>query len=63
MTIAGEVEGTRERRAVDRRHLDSDVAVAGAGVVRRRVELLDHGEEVGEELLVRYGCFCPLRNR
>jgi len=33
--IAGEVEGVRERRPIE---------------LGRRVELLDHGKEVGEEL-------------
>jgi hypothetical protein len=34
MTVTGEVEGPRQSRSVD----------------LNRVELLDHGEEVGEEL-------------
>ena len=29
----------------------------------RGVELLDHGEEVGEELAALYGCLRPSRNR
>jgi hypothetical protein len=35
VVVAGEIEGVRERSAID------------SG---RRVELLDHGEEVGEKL-------------
>jgi hypothetical protein len=31
-------------------------------IARGRVELRDHGKEVGEELLIRYGCLCPSRN-
>jgi hypothetical protein len=35
VVVAGEIEGVTERGAID---------------FRRRIELLDHGEEIGEEL-------------
>jgi hypothetical protein len=44
--LAGELEGVANRRAVD---------------LGCRVELLDNGEEVGQELLVLYGCLCASR--
>jgi hypothetical protein len=50
MALAGEVEGALERGAVDRRHRQRGGAGAMAVFARRRVELLDHGKEVGEEL-------------
>ena len=57
VAVAGELEGVLERGAVDRRQGDRGVAAAVGGAVPRRavfargrVELLDHGEEVGEEL-------------
>jgi hypothetical protein len=46
--VAGEVEGARQRLAIDRRDRDRGAAV-GVGY-GRRVELLDHGEEIGEKL-------------
>jgi hypothetical protein len=64
VAVAGEFEGVLERGAVDRRDGDGGVAargavgrggsVSGAAVFARgRIELLDHGEEVGEELTAR----------
>jgi hypothetical protein len=67
--IAGEIEGARDRLAVDAggrcRGGGPGGAVAALAVplARRGVKLLDDGEEVPQELLVRYGCLCPLRNR
>ena len=65
VAVAGEVEGTGHRGAIDRRQRGGDLGAARLAVVarRRRVELLDHGEEIGKELVVRYGCLCPSRNR
>jgi len=48
MPIAGEIKGTRQGGAVNRRDRGRGPATVGSGVVlRRRVKLLDHGEEVG----------------
>jgi hypothetical protein len=53
--LEGEVEGPLDPGAVDRRDRDGGAAVAVARRRGSRVELLDHGEEVGEELFVSYG--------
>jgi hypothetical protein len=50
VAVAGEFEGVLDRRAVDRRDRDRGVTALG----RRGVELLDHGEEVCEELAAGY---------
>jgi hypothetical protein len=72
VAVAGELEGVPERVAVDRRDRERRVAgrgravavtVAADGVGRRRVELLDDREEVGEKLAVGYVCLSPSRNR
>jgi len=48
VAVAGEIEGAGERLAVD---------------LGRRVELLDYGEEIGEELLLLYGLLRRSRYR
>ena len=53
VAVAGEFEGVPERLAVDRRQGDDGGARALGGVAVPAgggVELLDHGEEVGEKL-------------
>ena len=52
VAVAGEVEGAPDRLAVDRRGGQRRVAVAAGALGGRRVELLDHGEEVAEELVL-----------
>jgi hypothetical protein len=50
VSVTGEIEGARQRAAVDRRDRDRGSAVAPDISLGYRVELLDHGEEVGEKL-------------
>jgi len=50
VAITGEIEGAHQGGAVDRRHRDSSAAVRSGIADRRRIELLDDSEEVGEEL-------------
>jgi hypothetical protein len=53
VALAGEVESALDGGAVDRRRRHRGSTAVGRGrpvFARRRVELLDHGEEVGEEL-------------
>jgi threonine/homoserine efflux transporter RhtA len=55
VAIAGEIEGPLERGAIDRRNRKGrgvTVAIAVFGLWIGRVELLHHGEEIGEQLLV-----------
>jgi hypothetical protein len=62
MAVAGELEGTGDRGPVDRRQRNLDLTVAGVAVLTgRSIELLDDGKEVGEQLLLRYGCLCASR--
>ncbi len=68
--LAGKVKGPLDLGTVDGRHRNSRTAAAGGAVpiavggnARSRVELLDHGEKVGEELLVLYGSLGLARNR
>jgi hypothetical protein len=67
VSIAGEVEGAGDRLTIDvrcRGRCDRFADAVGVAVLaRQRVELLDDGEKVAQELLVRYGCLCPSRNR
>jgi len=50
VTVAGEVEGPGQCRTVDRRHRDGSAPVRPRAARRRGIELLDDGEEIGEEL-------------
>jgi hypothetical protein len=61
VALAGELEGVRDRLAVDRRGGRGDPLVRPAA--RGRVELLDDGEEVAEELVLRYVLFSRSRYR
>jgi len=46
--IAGEIEGTRNRAAVDYLGSGGEIAVRSARLsAGRGIELLDHGEEIG----------------
>ena len=49
VAVAGEVEGVCHRGTVDGRDRGGGLAVGGGLARGRGVELLDHGEEVGEE--------------
>jgi len=68
VVIAGKVKGAFDRGPVDRRNRYGYVAIGGAGMAvgailtpRRGVELLDDGEEIGQEPPVRYVCLCASR--
>jgi hypothetical protein len=63
VAIAGELEGPLERSAIYRRNRQgrSTAAIAVLDARLRRVELLDDREEIGEQLLVLYGCLRPSR--
>ena len=59
---AGELEGARDLVAVDRRHRHQGAGQRRVLLLVRGVELLDHREQVAEQLLVLYGNFGLCRN-
>jgi hypothetical protein len=63
VALQGEVESALDLGAVDRRDRDGGAAVAVEGRRGSRIELLDDGEEIGEELFVLYGSFGLARDR
>src|SRR6185369_3617643 len=69
VAVAGELEGLLDPLAVDRRHRDRGAGAAGqrpvavAVFARGGVELLDHRNEIGQELLVLYRGLGLARNR
>jgi hypothetical protein len=50
MAVAGKIEGARQGGAVDRRHRDGSATIRPGVAHRRRIELLDHSEQIGEKL-------------
>ena len=61
MALAGEVEGPLDRGTIDRRHRQGGAAGDVPVLCGRGVELLDDGEEIGQQLAVLYGCLCLSR--